>query len=196
VYDGKPTACIYCHQGDYDGTTDPNHRDAGFPTTCLTCHTTTRWEGATFDHNQTDFPLTGAHVGAPCSSCHSNGQYGGTPTECVACHQGDYDGTTDPNHRAAGFPTTCAACHNTTRWEGATFDHDARYFPIYSGNHQGEWDSCADCHYNPNSYANFSCILCHEHSNQQDVTDDHQGVNGFHYDGQSCYGCHPRGEED
>jgi hypothetical protein len=192
---GTPKDCVGCHQQDFDGATSPDHRAARWDTDCQSCHETDRWEGASFDHSQTGFPLNGAHATASCNSCHANGQYDGTPTECIACHQEDYDGTTDPNHRAAGFPTTCTTCHNTTRWEGATFNHDSNYFPIYSGEHRDKWDSCSDCHTNPNSYTVFSCIICHEHSNQQEVTRDHDEVNGFHYDGQSCYTCHPDGRE-
>ena len=47
--------------------------------------------------------------------------------------------TTDPDHTAAGFSTDCATCHSETAWEPSTFDHDGLYFPIYSGEHDGEW---------------------------------------------------------
>ncbi len=35
---GTPRDCYPCHQAQYDRTTNPNHRAAGFPTTCETCH--------------------------------------------------------------------------------------------------------------------------------------------------------------
>jgi hypothetical protein len=106
----------------------------------------------------------------------------------------DYQGTTDPDHETAGFPLTCEDCHTTSTWLGATFDHDNQYFPIYSGKHQGEWNDCSDCHYNPSDYSSFSCILCHEHSDQSQVDNDHSEVNGYVYNGQSCYECHPDGD--
>ena len=34
VYRGTPRDCYPCHQAQYDRTTNPNHRAAGFPTTC------------------------------------------------------------------------------------------------------------------------------------------------------------------
>ncbi len=108
VYNGLPTACASCHQADYDATTDPDHDAAGFPVSCQTCHNTTQWDGAIFDHAQTDFPLTGSHIAQECLSCHGGGVYNGLPTACASCHQDDYDGTTDPDHDAAGFPLTCA----------------------------------------------------------------------------------------
>ena len=73
TYNGSlPTACYGCHTADYNGTTNPSHSAAGFPTTCDTCHTTTSWAGATFNHNNTPFPLTGAHTTVSCILCHVN----------------------------------------------------------------------------------------------------------------------------
>ena len=57
----------------------------------------------------------------------------------------------------------------TPAWKPATFDHDGKYFPVYSGSHNGKWNACSDCHTNNSNYAVFSCIACHEH-NQTDMT--------------------------
>ncbi|UCF66430.1 MAG: hypothetical protein JSV80_11605, partial [Acidobacteriota bacterium] len=97
VFDGKPTDCYSCHQTDYENTTDPNHIAAGYGTNCEACHDTTTWFGATFDHNATDFPLTGAHAAAECNACHSDGVYDGKPTDCYSCHQTNYEATTNPH---------------------------------------------------------------------------------------------------
>jgi Zn finger protein HypA/HybF involved in hydrogenase expression len=190
VYDGKSTACLACHQSDYDGTTDPNHAAAGFPTDCTQCHGTGTWAGSGFDHSATSFPLTGAHVAATCASCHGDGVYNGKSTACLACHQSDYDGTTDPNHAAAGFPTDCAACHGTNQWAGATFDHDRLYFRINSGTHRGKWDACSDCHTNPTSYAQFDCLACHPHDDRAETDGQHRGRSGYQYLSSACYSCH------
>ncbi|MFN7966006.1 MAG: hypothetical protein U0V87_10010 [Acidobacteriota bacterium] len=195
VYNGKSTDCYSCHRSNYDSTTNPNHRAAGFPTDCKQCHTTTNWD-SNFDHNTTDFPLTGAHKNLPCNACHADGVYNGKPTACYSCHKSDYDNTTDPNHRAAGFPTDCTACHTTTTWAGARFEHDADYFPIYSGAHRGKWNNCSDCHTNSNNYAEFSCLGCHPHSNKSKTDGDHRGISGYSYDSRACYRCHPRGRAD
>jgi hypothetical protein len=193
VYKGKPTACVTCHQTDYNGTTNPPHQAAGFSTTCATCHTTTVWTGAVFNHSNTQFPLTGAHVAATCQACHADGVYKGKPTTCISCHQTDYTGTTNPNHQAAQFPTTCASCHTTTQWLGATFDHDGPFFPIYSGTHRGRWNTCSDCHTNAANYAVFTCLSCHPHSDKAKTDADHRGEAGYQYASQACYSCHPRG---
>jgi hypothetical protein len=189
VYQGKSTACVSCHQSDYAGTANPAHQAAGFPTTCAGCHTTTTWAGATFDHSTTAFPLTGAHVAASCQSCHADGVYKGKPTSCVSCHQSDFNGATDPSHIGAHFPTDCTTCHTTTQWAGAVFNHDGPYFPIYSGKHLNRWTSCASCHPNSASYAQFTCLTCH---GQSQMNQEHQGRAGYSYTSSACYSCHPR----
>jgi len=190
VYAGKPTACISCHQPDYAGTTNPPHAAAGFPTDCTACHGSASWQGATFNHAATAFPLTGAHVAASCASCHADGVYAGKPTTCVSCHQSDYTGATNPNHQAAGFPATCESCHTTTTWNGATFDHDSQWFPIYSGAHRNRWGSCTECHTVPTDFSVFTCLTCHR---QGETDSHHRQVNGYQYQSQACLSCHPRG---
>jgi hypothetical protein len=191
-YTGTPTDCYSCHQQDYNSVTDPNHVTNNFNHDCTQCHTTTAWSPATFDHNQTQFPLTGSHAMLPCLACHANG-YTGTPTDCYSCHQQEYNNTTNPNHLAAGFPTNCESCHNTIVWTQTNWDHDTQYFPIYSGRHNNRWNVCADCHVDPTNYQVFECIFCHPHDDQQETNGHHQGVPGYQYLSTACYSCHPTG---
>ncbi len=149
------------------------------------------WEPASFDHNQTAFPLDGAHLNLDCQSCHAGG-YVGTPTDCYACHADEYT-TADPDHASAGFPTTCETCHNTSDWDDANWDHDD-FFPIYSGAHRDEWSVCDDCHVAAGNPAVFECIFCHEH-NQSETDSDHDEVSGYVYESHACLSCHPDGEE-
>ncbi|MEJ2103241.1 MAG: hypothetical protein P8X47_01550 [Ignavibacteriaceae bacterium] len=193
-YTGTPTDCYSCHQQDYENTEDPNHVLRGYSTDCTECHTTNGWdELVNFDHSTTQFTLTGAHITTDCSSCHQQG-YSNTPTVGFSCHETDYNNSTNPNHTAAGFPTTCQDCHEAIAWTPATFEHDGQYFPIYTGKHAGEWTLCSDCHEVPNNFAEFTCISCHEH-NQQDMDDEHQGVEGYIYESGACFACHPTGEK-
>ena len=189
-YNNTPNTCAGCHLPDYNGTTNPNHAAAQFPTDCAICHGETSWVPSTYDHNATGFPLTGGHAGVNCLQCHSNG-YQGTPTDCDACHMADYNGTNNPDHHSAQFPTDCSQCHGITAWVPSTFDHDAMYFPIYNGTHDGDWNTCADCHTNPNDYGVFSCIICHD--NQGQLANDHSGENGYAYNSAACFNCHPNG---
>ena len=190
-YSNTPTDCYSCHQSNYNNTTNPNHQSLLIPTTCNQCHTTNGWQPAAFDHSQTAFPLTGKHITAQCSQCHSNG-YSNTPTDCYSCHQTDYNNTTNPNHTAVSFPTTCNECHSTNGWQPATFDHDNQFFPIYSGKHRGKWNACSDCHTVPSNYSVFSCLNCHEH-NKTSMDSKHQGVQNYVYESNACLNCHPDG---
>jgi len=194
-YVNTPKDCYSCHKTNFDNVTNPNHITANFPTDCTKCHSTTAWKPSTFDHSTTQFPLTGAHTSVDCAKCHASG-YINTPTDCYSCHKTNYDNTTNPKHSTSGFQTACQDCHTTTSWAGATFDHDGKYFPIYSGKHRGEWNVCTDCHTNASNYKVFSCINCHEHNNKSEVDKDHQGVGGYSYDSQACYRCHPTGNSD
>lgn len=193
MYVNTPTECQACHLADYLHAEDPDHESSGFSLDCTRCHSTASWMGARFNHDLTGFALEGAHKGLDCASCHGGNQFGSAQADCVACHQDDYDATTDPVHSTLGFSTDCSSCHDTRSWEGATFDHDAAFFPIYSGSHKDRWIACSDCHLNPMSYAQFSCLDCHAHSDQGRVTGDHDEVSGFVYDSQACLGCHPQG---
>ena len=73
-------------------------------------------------------------------------------------------------------------------------NHDASFFPIYSGKHRGKWASCSTCHTVQNNFAQFSCFGCHPHSDQNETDNNHQGEPGYIYDSQACYNCHPQGE--
>lgn len=192
-FTGLSKACYSCHQPDYEGTLNPNHVQANFPKECQTCHTINGWTPAEFNHNLTQFPLTGRHIQVQCSSCHTSG-YSGTPTDCNSCHSADFNATQNPNHISTGFPRDCQTCHTTLGWTPAQFEHDAPYFPIYTGRHRNEWNNCNDCHTNPADFKSFSCINCHEH-NKTDMDNEHRGVNGYVYDSRDCLRCHPNGEE-
>lgn len=193
-FTGLSADCYSCHEEDYNATQNPNHIQAQFSTDCKQCHNINAFVPASFDHNLTDFPLTGRHITVNCQNCHSSG-YTGTPTECMFCHENEFNSTTNPNHIAAGFPITCNDCHTTASWQPAQFDHDGLYFPIYSGEHRGEWNECTDCHTIPNNYSIFSCIDCHEH-NKTDMDDEHQNINGYIYESTACLSCHPNGDKE
>lgn len=195
-YKGTLSDCYSCHQTDYAAVTDPNHTTGNFDRNCTSCHTTTAWTPATFDHNKTNFKLTGAHAVTLCSGCHAGGKYAGTSSDCYSCHRSQYIATTNPAHVTANYPTACISCHSTSAWKPSTFDHTP-YFPINAGSKHrpGRWNTCADCHTNPANYKMFSCIDCHEH-NKTSMDSEHRGKPGYVYESNACYRCHPRGEGD
>ncbi len=187
-YNITVTTCVSCHQTDYNNAKSPvDHIAANFPTTCQICHDTVQWTDGTFNHAATGWALTGSHTVPPrqCSDCHVNGNYNITTTLCYSCHVADYNGTTNPNHKAAGFPTTCDTCHNTTSWSGAVFNHT--WWDI---NHGGANGVCSTCHTNPNDYSVFQCTNCHTKSQ---TDQDHQGISGYVYNSVNCYQCHKNG---
>ena len=183
--------CLTCHK---DPKTSNEHNGvSGYvyeSTACLVCHPDGSEHGA-FDHSSTNFPLVGKHTGVSCVECHANG-YQGTPTDCFACHEDDYNATNNPNHSSAQFPTDCASCHDENGWTPANFDHDGMHFPIYSGKHKNEWNSCAECHANPNNYADFTCLTCHKSGS---TNNEHKDVSGYVYESSACLSCHPDGRE-
>lgn len=192
-YAGTPTACEACHTVDFNQSINPNHVALGIPLDCASCHTTDPgWQPATFDIHNQYYPLEGAHalISTQCASCH-NGDYTNTPNTCAGCHLDDYNQTTDPSHIAAQFSQDCAACHSQTAWEPATFDHDAQFFPIYSGSHQGQWSQCSECHTTPGNYSIFTCVTCHANP---ETDEEHAGVNGYTYNSSACLACHPTGD--
>ena len=191
-YAGTPTNCDACHLPNYNQTTNPNHTALGLSLDCAACHTTDPdWQPALFPDHNNFYLLEGAHalIAQNCAACH-NGEYNNTPTTCIGCHQSDFNGTTDPNHLAAGFSTDCTQCHDQNNWTPSTFDHDASYFPIYSGEHQGTWTQCIECHTTPGNFMEFSCVGCHTNP---ETDEDHVGIPGYNYNSPSCLACHPTG---
>jgi len=172
-YLATQTDCVGCHRTEYESTTDPDHVQDGFGETCEDCHGTAAWAGGFFNHER---------------------QVPGRTLICSECHQDDYDRTTRPDHTAAGFPLDCAACHGTRSWYGSYWQHDQQYFPIFSGRHKGEWNSCNQCHPSASDYAVFDCLSsCHPHNDRQKTDDTHNEEQGYAYDSIECLRCHRDG---
>jgi hypothetical protein len=192
-FDVPGVNCIDCHRENYMSTTNPNHLTSGFSEDCSTCHPVNSfsWTGAGFNHNF--FPLSQGHSGISCSTCHKTSNYADANPECYGCHQQDYASAKDPDHIALNFPLTCQSCHDLTPgWKPASFkQHDAS-FPIFSGTHNGTWNSCTECHPNASNYSSFTCLSCHEH-NKSDMDNAHREEGGYSYDSAACLHCHPDG---
>ncbi|MFZ4520688.1 MAG: hypothetical protein ACOYNC_03225 [Bacteroidales bacterium] len=182
--------CIDCHKAPVPPQVDHSK----FSTNCTECHSMNAftWSGA--DINHSFFPLTLGHQISNCQDCHKNLNYSAASPVCYSCHDVTYNSTSNPNHNAIGFSTNCKDCHTTDPgWKPAEYrEHDAKSFPIYSGKHNGKWSKCSDCHTNPASYAQFTCIDCHDH-NQPDMNGEHGEVQGYAYNSPACFACHPTG---
>ena len=193
----QKTMCVSCHQ-------DPHLGELG--TDCARCHTPRSFidrAGMVRMHQSTRFPLTGAHAGIDCESCHPPVGQGrlrfvATSAECSGCHMPDYRAAKVPDHVASGFTLECAACHNTMAFQPARFDHAGTGFPL-TGAHRrtpclschgdGVWrgksTDCYSCHQpdyqattNPaHAGAGFptACATCHTTTAWQPATFDHDG---------------------
>lgn len=100
---GMSENCMLCHQKDdvHSGTLP----------SCKECHSQHFWENTSFRHSRTLFPLRGSHRSVDCFSCHTQGIYQGTPSECVSCHMQDALSVGAPAHTMPAFQD-CKSCHN------------------------------------------------------------------------------------
>ncbi len=144
VFDIVDQSCEGCHTPDSPHGTEFAETDGS--TACESCHITDRWRiGNTFDHAQTEFPLTGRHMQVSCKGCHAPPTDGaqqtirfrGLSVACGSCHALD-----DP-HEAQFAGTDCGTCHDAASFLMAAFDHNATRFPL-EGGHQTV--ACRSCH--------------------------------------------------
>jgi len=147
VFQGTPTDCYSCHRQD-------DEHNGRFDTDCGACHTPFNWDEVTFDHDRSDFPLTGAHLDVVCEDCHTTGQFAGLSTQCEACHA-------DPDFHLGAFSTSCEDCHSTTAWIPASFNlphPQPRVEEGGNGVNHGR-TSCRTCH--PATVRTYTCLACH-----------------------------------
>jgi predicted CXXCH cytochrome family protein len=145
---------------------------------CKICHNENRWDDVSFDHSNTGFILTGAHINQTCRACHlvkdSNGaiirgsggmlkqKFSGLSKNCTDCH-------TDKHFRQfeKNGTTNCTECHDTKDWKASEFNHNNAAFRL-DGKHINV--PCGKCH-KPQQEGNsfyvkyklkvFTCESCH-----------------------------------
>jgi hypothetical protein len=161
----------------------------------------------TFDHEQTDYPLRGAHATVECAGCHATGKkYRAARQECFSCHEDD-----DVHHGNLG--EACTDCHEVKGWKQHEFDHDETDYRLLGkhaevacdGCHAGERyegtpEACNDCHrFNDVHAGRFgaACDDCHSARGWKKITFDHDETD-FRLQGRhrkvSCAGCHREGD--
>lgn len=191
-------ACHGCHS-------DPHRRALGIQ--CVGCHNENRWKVAfsVAAHDKTAFPLIGSHAALPCQECHIGQRdraYNTRALRCVACHESDYEQTTlySLDHRAANFSTECGVCHAPWSFRPAQYPAHEVCFPIARGDHAGI--PCLSCHnliamgasIGDCNMGTAQCVSCHEHRCSE-MDDEHRDVAGYQCQSQSCYACHPDGDD-
>ncbi|MFZ4543186.1 MAG: multiheme c-type cytochrome [Saprospiraceae bacterium] len=177
--------CITCHQNPETNTKHQGVAGYNYSSqACFACHPTGEADNI-FNHNATMFPLTGAHLGAECASCHATG-YKGTPTTCVNCHTTDFNQSKNPDHKSLGISTDCVSCHTTAPgWAPATFSNHESFYPI-EGAHKSIANDCAACHKGNYSTTPNTCVGCHT-QDYNDTKDPDHFIGKFPKD---CATCH------
>jgi hypothetical protein len=194
---GLSTKCSACHFDEHRGQLG----DA-----CQDCHHEQGWKPAPgFDHNETQYPLTGRHQKVACSGCHPSQEderlsasqfpaprsrsfieFQGVPHQsCHDCHRDPHQGK---------FGARCASCHNTAGWgkvresERGLDLHDKTRFPL-EGLHQDV--PCKSCHGPfPGRRAKFrglsfqTCGACHPDGHEGQLAKANLGSRG------QCEACH------
>lgn len=195
--------CKECHQGDnyrkaldFARCTDCHedyHRGEIVAITeglkdCDACHSLAQpfdysnydWE----DHQQSDYPLEGAHLATPCFACHkasedSRWDFAIEDQRCVSCHEDIHA----EQISARFYPEqNCEACHNVERWSAISFMHDSTGYAL-EGQHAQT--NCRACHFEDEEQhfkdLDQQCVQCHDN------------VHGaqFEQEGQTdCLQCH------
>jgi len=184
--------CKNCHDDYHDGEFVQNNVSPD----CIECHSLN--EGFEYSlytleqHQETIFPLEGAHVATPCFACHISEDderwtFRNLGNDCIDCHSDIHEGYISeifyPNN-------DCKTCHINDSWsEINNFDHASTDWPL-DGTHL-ETD-CRACHFiaNPDDdltitqeFENLdsNCISCHEN-----IHDDSFAINGI----TDCLRCH------
>jgi len=152
VYKVRYQECLDCHRDPHEsqfGTAPLNNR-------CGQCHTVERFQPAKYSlsrHNQTRFPLEGAHVAVACTDCHQQSPefhgavaYRFAKQDCAGCHRDPHQQQVRNKVATASdrTATACETCHNVRAWPDiASFDHSKTQFPL-TGSHRGA--ACEQCH--------------------------------------------------
>jgi hypothetical protein len=182
-YRDAESSCIACHRED-----DKHKESLGDK--CQDCHSSDGWDKQNkFDHDKTEFALTGKHPEVSCQSCHPGNRFKETPKQCVSCHRSN-----DIHYGDMG--KGCDSCHTTESWDKSKFDHKRDGNHELRGKHKEQ--KCSQCHSSAvlksgtkkpvvsgaekSSKTARKCIACHS------ADDSHLGRNGA-----KCESCH--GEE-
>lgn len=158
--------CTACHDNVHEEAMTAAYWSPAEGGNCTDCHNEQTWAAVTFDHAETDWPLTGAHAEVDCRACHFPSKaladqiFADLSPACATCHEDQHGG----QFAGSDGTTDCRSCHNPQNdWRADGFDHNTTDFPL-EGRHAEI--ACADCH-TPGAetliYAipSHECIDCH-----------------------------------
>lgn len=137
---------------------------------------------ADFDHDATRFALDGFHRLVECESCHVQGRFQGTPSDCASCHGGSSvisAGGKNLQHIASS--DQCEDCHRSDNWQSvARVDH-SQTMGVCEQCHNGVQ---ADGKPADHPVTTAACDTCHVSTSWSIVTFDHGTIT------QPCSTCH------
>lgn len=146
-YHYSDTTCATCHENIHANEADKWIEQGG----CEYCHVTDSWSRISFDHNQSQFKLTGKHSDLKCAQCHklNEGNRSKTvlkplPLSCSGCHEDIHRGQFAEFNRDGFENGACDICHITESWSPVNFDHDRDTKFKLQGGHEGL--TCKQCH--------------------------------------------------
>ena len=161
---------------------------------------------AVFDHASTGFDLFGAHSFVACESCHMDGQFKGTPSQCVACHEmnGRFNARAKPVSHITSSQQ-CEHCHNPTLWQDVPWVDHSQVFgscgachnnvlaPGRPPDHIPVFGQCQDCHstlawqpaFFSHDLVSGACVGCHNNVQAQGRPVNHINISSL-----QCDGCH------
>lgn len=198
---GLPMTCNGCHRDVHQGRLGND---------CTRCHTTASFTRvASFDHQQTRFPLRGVHARLKCESCHTRGRAlkFARFDRCTGCHR---------DVHAGQFQADCTTCHTVERFLPSTFTveaHQKTTFPLAGAHLAVPCNSChvqrdgltqfripvtncSSCHRNPHRGEVTNCTSCHRVESWSRITFDHSKTS-FPLEGAHarvpCTSCHKTG---
>jgi hypothetical protein len=194
---------------------------------CSQCHNVQGFNLFSYtieQHNQSKFPLKGAHEASPCFECHkkqTKWNFRGIGENCKDCHKDIHQSFIPGKY----YPEdNCKICHNEIKWNAVSFDHSKTEFMLSGAHAKQECRSChmkqdskgikqqiftglpkncSNCH-NDNHYRQFekngitNCIECHNTDNWKATGFDHNKT-AFRLDGKHinvlCTKCHKPQQE-
>ncbi len=135
--------CVDCHDDFHKGAISEKFMPEK---KCESCHTTETWNKVNFNHQKTDFELTGKHAEVSCRKCHFQGdeiknatqRFANLTSQCENCHQ-------DAHHQQfqANGKTQCERCHGFENWKAERFDHNQSRFKLEGAHSKVD---CLKCH--------------------------------------------------
>ncbi len=166
-FDYESRGCEDCHEDPRAGHSSQVAETYG----CQDCHVDTGWRERVYDHDRSEFKLTGGHDLLACELCHETRDpgldselvlYRDIGKDCFACHGG--------THAGQFAEDSCEQCHDTENWRPDRFDHQVASTYKLEGKHlDAECETCHHMEQDSNGKAfrrlkplGAACVDCHD----------------------------------